>query len=99
MKEKLIDEIQRKMLPHLNNEQLLQLQEVLNEALRNATITYDPLHDEIQKTDATDAFISAKRIEGCSEKTLHYYRKTIEARLPASAKRLSRSQQTICDGT
>lgn len=94
MIEKLIDEIQRKMLPHLNNEQLLQLQEVLNEALRNATITYDTLHDEIQRTDATDAFISAKRIEGCSEKTLHYYRKTIEALLTGIGKK---AQQITTD--
>ena len=32
-----------------------------------------------EETDAVEAFITAKRIEGCSEKTLSYYRKTIEA--------------------
>lgn len=79
MKDELINEIQRQMLPHLNNKQLLQLQGVLNEVLRNATISFDPPHEEVQKTDSTEAFISAKRIEGCSEKTLHYYRNTIEA--------------------
>ena len=50
------------------------------ETLEGATITYDgsaiPVAEE---TDAVEAFITAKRIEGCSEKTLSYYRKTIEA--------------------
>ena len=86
MKEQLMSEIQRKMLPHLNNEQLLQLQEVLNEVLRNATVSYEASNGEVQEMDATDAFISAKRIEGCSEKTLHYYRKTIEAMLSGISK-------------
>ena len=32
------------------------------------------------------AFLSAKKIEGCSEKTLHYYQSTIEALLSAESK-------------
>ena len=36
-----------------------------------------------------DRFITAKRIEGCSEKTLKYYRKTIESMLFAIAKKAS----------
>ena len=36
MKEQLIQEIQRKMLPYLNNEQLLQLGDALTEALQGA---------------------------------------------------------------
>ena len=78
MKEQLISEIQRKMLPYLNNEQLMQLRSALNETLQGATVSFgDGI--ETDDRDAVEAFISAKRIEGCSEKTLSYYRKTIEA--------------------
>ena len=77
MKEQLISEIQRKMLPYLNNEQLMQLRSALSETLQGATISFDD-NLENDDRDAVEAFICAKRIEGCSEKTLSYYRKTIE---------------------
>ena len=86
MKKELINEIQRQMLPHLNNEQLLQLQRILTEVLRDVTVCYEAQHDEKQMPDATNVFVSAKRIEGCSEKTLKYYRKTIEAMLSGIGK-------------
>ena len=78
MKEQLISEIQRKMLPYLNNEQLMQLKSALSETLQGATVSFDD-SIETNDRDAVEAFISAKRIEGCSEKTLSYYRKTIES--------------------
>ena len=79
MAEQLITEIQRKMLPYLNNEQLMHLRDALAETLEGATITYDSGSIPAEETDAVEAFITAKRIEGCSEKTLSYYRKTIES--------------------
>ena len=79
MTEQLITEIQRKMLPYLNNEQLMHLRDAMAETLEGATITYDSCSIPAEETDAVEAFITAKRIEGCSEKTLSYYRKTIEA--------------------
>ena len=79
MTEQLITEIQRKMLPYLNNEQLMHLRDAMAETLEGATITYDSGSIPAEETDAVEAFITAKRIEGCSEKTLSYYRKTIEA--------------------
>ncbi len=39
MKEQLIQEIQRKMLPYLNNEQLLQLGSALAEALQGVSVS------------------------------------------------------------
>lgn len=79
MKEELITEIQRRMLPYLTNEQLAHLREVLEYTLHDVLIA-DAEHPEEQpETDTTAAFIAAKRIEGCSEKTLTYYRNTIEA--------------------
>ena len=79
MTEQLITEIQRKMLPYLNNEQLMHLRDAMAETLEGATITYDRGSIPADEADAVEAFITAKRIEGCSEKTLSYYRKTIEA--------------------
>ena len=79
MKDQFFNEVQRRMLPYLNNEQLMQLRNAVSEALQGVTLCYedDPLTPD--KGDTAEAFISAKLIEGCSEKTLSYYRKTIEA--------------------
>ena len=77
MKEQFIMEIQRKMLPYLNNEQLLQLGCALSDTLRGATVSYEA-ESIVDERDPVEAFIIAKRIEGCSEKTLKYYQKTIE---------------------
>ena len=81
MNEQLINEIQRKMLPYLNNEQLMQLRSVLSETLKGAMISYDGKEQKVDKRDAVAAFINAKHIEGCSEKTLRYYQKTIKTML------------------
>ena len=86
MNEQFINEIQRRMLPYLNNEQLKQLGNALEEALHGATVTYEETQDEGKQTDLVEAFITAKRIEGCSEKTLKYYHKTIEALLAGIGK-------------
>ena len=79
MNKQFINEIQRRMLPYLNNEQLKHLGNALEEVLQGATVTYEETHHEGKQADLVEAFITAKRIEGCSEKTLKYYRKTIEA--------------------
>lgn len=89
MKEQLIQEIQRKMLPYLNNEQLLQLGDALTEALQGVSVSYEDTTPKKEERDAVEAFITAKRIEGCSEKTLKYYRKTIESMLSTIAKKAS----------
>lgn len=79
MKQQIISEVMQQMLPHLDNAQMRQLQKVLEKALFGCEITA-----QIEKKDTDDnpklidAFVSAKRIEGCSEKTLKYYRTTIE---------------------
>jgi len=78
MKEQFVNEIQRLMLPHLNNEQLKKLQDSLYLVLGEYELS---MYTEIKvehETELVDKFISAKKIEGCSEKTLTYYKKTIE---------------------
>ena len=79
MKDELIAEVQRQMLPYLNNEQLRKLRTAMENALRGIEVIETDQPQEQEQPNALDAFIAAKRIEGCSEKTLHYYRSTIEA--------------------
>lgn len=82
MKQQIITDVVQKMLPHLDNAQLKQLQKVLEYTLFGCEITKQ---DEKKATNdnskLVDAFVAAKRIEGCSEKTLKYYRTTIDAML------------------
>ena len=81
MKEQLITEIQRRMLPYLNNEQLLHLKNTLTNTMQEVAVTYEASTPTANSKDALESFLTAKRIEGCSEKTLAYYQKTIEAML------------------
>ena len=67
------------MLPYLNNEQLSKLRAAMEYCLHGLEITETDQPQEQEQPNAVAAFIAAKRIEGCSEKTLTYYRKTIEA--------------------
>lgn len=83
MKEQIMSIIQQKMLSCLNNEQQKRLQEVLEYAFYGVEITEAPLQTAV---DFTEIFLSAKRIEGCSEKTLTYYRKTIDAMVAGTGK-------------
>lgn len=83
MKEQLINEIQQQMLPYLNNEQMLQLRDTLEHSLYGFSICENTEAKPDKPYDAVALFITAKRIEGCSEKTLSYYRKTITTMLAA----------------
>ena len=86
MKKQFITEVQQLMLPYLNNEQLQHLQEALEYCLHDVEITAEDQPQRQDRTDAVAAFIAAKRIEGCSEKTLTYYNKTITAMIEAIGK-------------
>lgn len=79
MKEQLISQVQQQMLPYLNNEQLSKLRAAMEYCLHGLDITETDQPQKQEQPNAVAAFIAAKRIEGCSEKTLTYYRKTIEA--------------------
>lgn len=81
MKEQIITEVQRRMLPYLTNEQLAHLRDVMITTLRGVQLTTASEPEKQPEINATEAFISAKSIEGCSEKTLSYYQNTIEAML------------------
>ena len=78
MKQRIIDEIMQQMLSYLDNAQLQKLQEVMNHTLYSYDITkkVETREDDSQKL--IYSFVAAKRIEGCSEKTIKYYLTTIE---------------------
>lgn len=78
MKQQITEEIMQQMLPHLDNAQLQKLQEVLEYSLYNYEISGKITETEDDSQKLIDSFVYAKRIEGCSEKTLKYYRTTIE---------------------
>lgn len=78
MKSKLISEISRQMLPYLDNAQMQQLEYVLQNCLWNVTVSDMPLEQEKESNEELlSSFISAKRVEGCSKKTLKYYETSI----------------------
>ena len=85
MKEEITNRILQRMLPMLDNRQLSALRDVLRDAFAEVEMSSYVLPDS-EETDAVDAFISAKRVEGCSEKTLKYYQRTIEALITAIQK-------------
>ncbi len=83
MKDNLIREIEQAMLPFLDNAQMKQLQGALNRVLWNKQITVaDPsIVDEPNDLGLMNLFLSSKKVEGCSDKTLRYYKATIEKML------------------
>ena len=87
MKEKIISEIIREMISSLNNEQLSKLKTTLEIYLYNVSIEAKQEADtEKKEVDYLEVFLSAKRIEGCSEKTLIYYKNTIQQMLDSIGK-------------
>jgi integrase/recombinase XerD len=87
MKEKLINEVMQEMLPYLDNAQMKQLREVMGLALFHYEVAEKrEIPDNDDNNELIDMFITAKRIEGCSEKTLKYYRATIDAMVSSLAK-------------
>lgn len=79
MKQKLINEVVQGMLGYINNAQLQKLQQTLEHALFDKEIVESYNVQEDTSEDLLENFLSAKRIEGCSEKSLVYYRNTIQA--------------------
>lgn len=81
MKQNLITEVVQGMLPYLNNAQTEKLQEVLVHALFSYEVTKTDKDGNSSEQNLVDLFLAAKRIEGCSEKSLKYYESTIMAML------------------
>ena len=80
MKEKVIREVEQGMLEVLDNAQRAQLHRVLEHALFGAVVVKDEsvgAKPEVPNETIAERFFEAKRLEGCSERTIRYYRLTI----------------------
>ena len=81
MKTKFIKLIKTKMKPYLNEIQISKLNEILKFILidfevikKDKRLTFD---EAKENQDLLINFLSAKQIEGCSERTINYYKSTI----------------------
>ena len=70
--------IEQQMLPFLDNRQMKQLHAVLSACLQEPCAESD--------TDHVQMFLAAKRVEGCSERTIRYYDSTLRNVLGAVGK-------------
>jgi hypothetical protein len=84
MKKNIIQAIVADMQRDLDCRQMARLKTVLFKKLQDVEIIekrdFQEHHQE-EKVQLLDSFLSAKKIEGCFEKTLAYYRHTIEKML------------------
>ena len=85
MKNEIIRQIEQEMLPYLSNEQMERLIAILEHTLYDKDVISQNATG-IDEPDLLEGFLNAKRIEGCSEKTLQYYRDTIQAMLDSIGK-------------
>jgi site-specific recombinase, phage integrase family len=81
MKQDLIKDVIQGMLPYLNNAQNEKLREILQYTLANYDIKEKQYQEITSEHNFVELFLSAKRIEGCSERSLKYYMATIETML------------------
>lgn len=88
MKQNLINDVIQEMLPYLNNAQSEKLQEVLQYTIARYEVTENKQQENTLEQNYVELFLSAKRIEGCSEKSLKYYKATIEMMIVTVGKRV-----------
>ena len=77
MKQKIINQVIQEMIPFLNNAQAEKLKDVLEYSLYSVDISERDILVAEKDNNYVELFLSAKRIEGCSEKSLKYYQATI----------------------
>ena len=93
MKQKLIHTVVTDMLSYLNNAQVEKLKEVLLHTLWDYDISPSYGKTKEQEQDLLALFLAAKRIEGCSEKSLRYYQATTQAMLDGIRQYLTNYQR------
>ena len=93
VKDTVIKEIMQSMLPILDNAQLLQLQAVLNDSLAGREIVAvqraESVVMRLNNEELLALFLSAKKVEGCSDRTVRYYRLTLKKALEQLGKHLT----------
>jgi len=91
MKYEFITAVMQQMLPALDNAQLEKLRQVMEQTLLRYVVTHvEEQPEEDDSDDLIAMFIAAKRIEGCSEKTIKYYQNTINAMVSFLGKNVRR---------
>ena len=92
MKQLFITEVEQSLLSILDNAQMKSLHEALTHALWGKNIVaVDSAVEQLEaqsNAQLLEMFLSAKRVEGCSEKTLHYYQTTVAKLLKTLDKRV-----------
>lgn len=91
MKNQFANDIIQRMLPCIDNAQADALRRALFSVMESYEITEALTGSPCEPTNPklVDGFLLSKRIEGCSEKSLVYYRKTINAMLDVIGKGVS----------
>ncbi len=85
MTTQMIYSIEEKMRPFLTEEQLMVLHNTLSQCYEENRIG----SGESQNKNYVQVFLSAKRVEGCSEKTVRYYDSTIRNVLDTIGKKIT----------
>lgn len=83
MRNELIARIETAMAATLSSEQLAALHRVLVNETAGLEIEATIRGEAAEQKDFLTAFLSAKRVEGCSDKTIHYYKITLEKMIVA----------------
>ena len=93
MKETIIQTVLDGMRAVLTENQLDMLTDVTRKALSEYEITPKATEEEQRNKENVEllgAFISSKKVEGCSDKTIHYYKSSIE-------KLIATVKKNVCD--
>ena len=93
MKETIIQAVLDGMRAVLTENQLEMLTDVTRKALSECEITPKATEEEQRNKENVEllgAFISSKKVEGCSDKTIHYYKSSIE-------KLIATVKKNVCD--
>ena len=93
MKETIIQTVLDGMRTVLTENQLDLLTDVTRKALSECEITPKATEEEQRNKENVEllgAFISSKKVEGCSDKTIHYYKSSIE-------KLIATVKKNVCD--
>lgn len=78
MRNEFISKVETAMALYLNDEQMSALHSALTLYTEELSITVKQVDSTPEDGKLLKSFISAKRVEGCSEKTLRYYENTLQ---------------------
>ena len=93
--EDILNDIVSEIKDVLNDEQMMQVSSSIKDVLAKYEINKKASNEERREkenTELLETFLSAKKIEGCSDKTIHYYQSSIVKLL----KGLSKCIKEIC---